>query len=73
MTKASRKRVRETVDLKEIRRLISDYMYSEGCSCCRSSDHEGHKELVARALHVPQFKDKSGWNFYKFRTARKRK
>lgn len=67
-----RKPLPTTVELESIRRLVADYMYSEGCSCCRGSDHEKHKEHIALTLRVPQFKDKSGWNFYKFRTARKR-
>ena len=52
-----------------IRRAVADYMYSEGCSCCR--DVEGHKKhaaALAKLLGVSMYKDKSGWNFAKFRT-----
>lgn len=54
--------------LTELRRAIADYMYSEGCSCCRGSDHDKHAEIIAKLLKVPKYKDGSGYNFPKFRS-----
>lgn len=59
---------KSTVCIKKARRLISDYMSSEGCSCCRGGDHDEHKEAIAKLLKVPKYKDKSGYNFYKYKT-----
>lgn len=55
--------------LKEIRQAVADYMYSEGCSCCRNVEaHEEHAKRLAELLKVPMYSDKSGYNFYKFRS-----
>lgn len=57
------------VDIKNIRRAIADYMWSEGCSCCRSiPDHEEHAEAIAKLLKVKKYKDGSGYDFSKYRT-----
>lgn len=46
--------------LGEIRQAVADYMYSEGCSCCRDTDaHEQNAERLGKLLRVP--KDKDGW------------
>lgn len=56
-------------DIKEIRQAIADYMYSEGCSCCRDVDaHDEHKARLAKILRVPKYSDGSGYDFSKFRT-----
>jgi hypothetical protein len=53
----------------EIRRLIADYMRSEGCTCCRDEDaHEKHAEALAKALHVRKYGDGSGYDFAHYRT-----
>jgi len=60
-------------DLKIIRRAVADYMVSEGCSCCENTEaHRKHAEALAKLLKVPMYKDKSGYNFYKFQTKRKK-
>lgn len=54
---------------KELRRAVADYMYSEGCGCCRNHDvHKKHEATLGKLLNVPQYSDKSGYDFYKFRT-----
>lgn len=53
----------------EIRRLVADYMRSEGCSCCRDTEaHEKHAEALAKILKVPSYGDGSGYDFAQFRT-----
>lgn len=55
--------------LAEVRTAFADYMWSEGCDCCR--DNEAHKEHAARLaklLEVPPFPDGSGHDFAQFRT-----
>jgi hypothetical protein len=55
--------------LVETRKAFADYKYSEGCSCCRRI--EAHKEAekrLARLLRVPMYKDRSGYDFEKFKT-----
>lgn len=57
----------EKLDVKTIRKAVADYMYTEGCSCCR--DIDGHKEAekrLAKLLRVPKYKDGSGYDFTKF-------
>lgn len=54
----------------EVRRAVADYMWSEGCSCCRDSEaHEQHERRLAELLGVPPFADGSGFDFQSFRTA----
>ncbi len=56
---------------KEIRNAIADYISSEGCGCCRNNDaHEIAERKIAKLLNVPQYKDKSGHNFSKFKTGK---
>lgn len=55
--------------IREIRRALADYMYAEGCSCCRNE--EAHKEAasrLAKLLRVPRYDDGDGFDFQKFRT-----
>lgn len=52
-----------------LRRLIADYMRSEGCSCCRDTEaHEKHAEALAKALKVRKYEDGSGYDFAHYRT-----
>lgn len=56
--------------LKQLRQAVADYMYSEGCSCCRDIDaHKLHEERLGKLLKVPKHKDGSGYDFSKFRSA----
>lgn len=55
--------------LPTIRRAVADYMASEGCDCCRNIDeHKKNKERLAKLLNVPMYSDKSGYDFYKFKS-----
>lgn len=51
-----------------IRKAVADYMFSEGCSCCRNVDaHAAAKRELAKLLRVPS--DKEGYSdFYQFRS-----
>lgn len=60
--------------LEKIRQAVADYMYSEGCSCCRREEvHQDSKATLANLLKVPMYKDKSGYDFYSFRTPDEKK
>ena len=53
---------------KELRKAVAEYMYSEGCSCCRDSDaHEENEAKIAKLLNVPRYSDGSGYDFDKYR------
>lgn len=53
----------------EMRRLIADYMRSEGCSCCRDTEaHEKNAEAIAKAIGVRKYSDGSGYDFARYRT-----
>lgn len=62
------KKDKKYIDIEKIRKAIADYMYSEGCSCCRGSDHDEHKKIIAELLGVPMYDDESGYDFSKFRS-----
>lgn len=56
----------------EMRRLIADYMRSEGCSCCRDTEaHEQHAAAIAKAIGVRKYSDGSGYDFSRYRTPTK--
>lgn len=60
------------IKLAEIRRAVADYMWSEGCSCCRDGDaHKEHEAALAKLLRVPKYPDDSGYDFGRFRTKKK--
>lgn len=43
---------------KKLRTAVADYMYSEGCSCCRNCDsHEKHSAILAKLLNAPKYKE----------------
>ena len=53
----------------ELRQAVADYMCSEGCSCCRNVEaHTEDEARLAMLLRVPLYKDKSGYDFSRFRT-----
>ncbi len=57
------------LDLRAVRTAVADYMYSEGCSCCRDTEaHEQHTNALGRMLKVQKYDDGSGYNFSKYRT-----
>lgn len=55
--------------LEKVRQALADYMYSEGCSCCRNEEkHTAAKKVLAELLDVPAYSDGSGYDFYQFKT-----
>jgi acetyl-CoA carboxylase alpha subunit len=53
----------------ETRMALANYIASEGCGCCEDSDkHKAAEKRLAELLDVPMFEDKSGYDFYKFKT-----
>lgn len=53
---------------RTVRRAVAEYMYSEGCSCCRSVDeHDKNKKRLAKLLDVEPYSDGSGYDFSKYR------
>jgi len=57
------------IDLNEVRTAFADYCYSEGCSCCESTDD--HKEAMAKLgelLKIDKYDDGSGYDYSKYRT-----
>jgi hypothetical protein len=53
----------------EIRRLIADYMRSEGCTCCQDREaHAEHAEALAKMLKVRKYEDGSGYDFAYYRS-----
>ena len=54
---------------EKIRQAVADYMYSEGCSCCRDIDaHIEHEKVLAELLDVKLYEDGFGFNFDKYRS-----
>lgn len=51
-----------------LRQAVADYIGSEGCSCCRGSDHDEHQATLARLLHVEAYPDGAGYNFPKYKS-----
>ena len=43
--------------LSEIRQAVAAYMQSEGCSCCRSENHDENGERLAVLLGVKKYDD----------------
>lgn len=59
----------DMVSLQDVRQAVADYMYAEGCSCCR--DIEGHERAgnrLGELLDVEQYSDGSGYDFTKYRS-----
>jgi hypothetical protein len=52
--------------LSQMRVAVSNYVASEGCSCCERAEHKEHQKVVANLLDVPAYEDGSGYDFYKF-------
>lgn len=54
----------------KIRRLVADYISSEGCSCCRNTEaHEKHAAALAKFLGVQKYPDGSGYDFGRHKSA----
>lgn len=59
---------RKKATIQQIRKAVADYMRSEGCSCCQSSQHPANAARLGRLLNVPKHEDGSGYDFAKFRS-----
>ncbi len=54
---------------QHVRKLLADYMYSEGCSCCQNIEgHSEAKKALAYLFEVKPFSDGSGYDFTRYRT-----
>lgn len=53
-------------ELALLRAAVAEYMWSEGCSCCRNVDaHDKNREALAKLLRI---KKRDNWyDFSKFR------
>ena len=49
--------------LSEIRQAVAAYMWSEGCGCCRSDNHDKNGERLAVLLGVKKYEDGSGYDW----------
>ena len=62
----------DKLKLKAIRTAVADYIRTEGCGCCSNRDeHKKQAAIIGKLLRVPQYSDKSGYNFGKFETKEK--
>jgi hypothetical protein len=53
----------------ELRRLLGDYIASEGCSCCENIDeHKAAGDALGKLLKVSKYKDGSGYDFRRYRS-----
>lgn len=59
------------IQINKIRKAIANYMSNEGCSCCRGDNYNKYKKKLAKLLNVEMYDDKSGYDFYKYKTRRK--
>lgn len=59
---------REAEIRAELRTLVADYMGSEGCSCCRGSDHEDHRNALCKALDMRKYSDGSGYDYGRYQS-----
>jgi hypothetical protein len=65
MTKSNEK----MVSVKTVRRMIADYMRTEGCDYCQDIDgHKVAKERLTKLLNVSMYDDESGYDFRRFRS-----
>lgn len=55
--------------LAAIRRAVADYMWSDGCGCCRGPHYAEHQAALAKLLRVPKYADGSGYDFPQYRTS----
>lgn len=57
------------VKVAEVRRLLADYILSEGCSCCENEDeHDKAVNALGKLLRVRKFEDGSGYDWSRYRS-----
>jgi hypothetical protein len=53
---------------KLVRNAVAEYIDSEGCQCCQNVEkHKFDTERLGKLLNVPMYKDKSGYDFGKYK------
>lgn len=58
--------------VERIRQAVADYMWAEGCDCCRNLEAHTLAEVkLGVLLGVPKYEDGSGYDFSQFRTPEK--
>lgn len=66
------KEPKERAIIARIRKAVANYMFTEGCSCCRNYEgHKHNKEVLGKLLNVPRYQDHSGYNFDRFVSRKK--
>lgn len=54
---------------EKLRTHFANYVYSEGCSCCRNDEpHNDAMAEICKILSIPQYDDESGYNTSLFKT-----
>ena len=57
------------IEVDRIRKVVADYMHSEGCGCCSNKEkHAKNEKRLALLLQVEPHTDGSGYNFDKYRS-----
>ena len=52
----------------EVRAAFAEYVYTEGCSCCRSEAmHDAAADKLGKLLRVAKYVDGSGYDFTRYR------
>ena len=49
---------------KNVRIALTEYVRSEGCSCCRGSNHDEHGNQLGKLLGYPKYKDSNQYDLY---------
>ena len=79
MTRPQMRRLkrRKRVTLADIRRVVADYIASEGCSCCQDTvPHDHARDQLGKMLRAKKVKDwygdRPGYDFSPFRSKGRR-
>lgn len=55
--------------ISEIRQAFADYVYSEGCSCCRNTgEHTKAMDKLGKLLKMKKYSDGSGYDYSKYKS-----
>ena len=49
---------------KKVRIALTEYVRSEGCSCCRGHNHDEHANQLGELLGYQQYKDSTQYDLY---------
>lgn len=60
----------ENLELKnfrlKLRKILANYISTEGCDCCRIGSHDEYGAELAKLLKVRKYKDESGYDWSKY-------